>query len=142
MKNVGLPSNILSAPPDLQHSLETLGQTAQIPAGSVIFKAGDENLGVFLIRKGKVCLQVEDMPHLDRVFPAGSVLGLPATFTGSQYSLTAIAVTNSEVVLVPRDKFLCLMQEKPVLCQQATDMLSLEVSFIQAAVRQRMHSLV
>jgi CRP-like cAMP-binding protein len=142
MKSVGPASNILSAPPDLKNSLETLGQTAQVSAGTVIFKTGDENLGVFLIRKGKVCLRVEELPHLDRVFPAGSLLGLPATFTRSQYSLTAIAVTKSEVLLVPPDKFLRLMQEKPVLCQQATDMLSREVSFIQTAVRQRMHSLV
>ncbi len=142
MKNVGPASNILSAPPDLQNSLETLGQVTQVSAGSVIFKTGDENLGVFLIRKGKVCLRVEDLPLLDRVFPAGSLLGLPATFTGSQYSLTAIAVANSEVLRVPRDKFLHLMQEKPILCQQAADMLSREVAFIQTAVTQRMHSLV
>lgn len=142
MKNVGPASNILSAPPDLQNSLETLGQATQFSAGSVIFRAGDENLGVFLIRKGKVCLRVEDLPLLDRVFPAGSLLGLPSTFTRSQYSLTAIAVTNSEVLLVPPHEFLRLMQEKPVLCQQATDMLSREVSFIQTAVKQRMHSLV
>ena len=67
---------------------------------------------------------------------------MPATFTGSEYSLTAIAVTNSEVVRVTRDEFLRLMREEPVLCQQATDMLSREVSFIQAAVTQRMQSLV
>ena len=39
-------------------------------------------------------------------------------------------------------KFLRLMREQPVLCQQATDMLSREVSFIQAAVTERMQALV
>ncbi len=142
MKNVGPASNILNASSDLQNGLVALGQAQQVPAGSVIFKAGDENLGVFLVRKGKVCLQVEDFPQLDRVFPAGSLLGLPATFTGSEYSLTAIAATKAEVTCVTRDEFLRLMQEQPVLCQEATDMLSREVSFIQAAVTQRMQSLV
>ncbi len=142
MKNVGSGSNILNASSSLKTSLEALGQAEHVPAGGVLFRAGDQNLGVFLVRKGKVCLRVEDLPRLDRVFPAGSVLGLPATFAGSEYSLTAIAVTNSVVLHVPRDEFLRLMREEPVLCRQATDMLSKEVSFIQGAVTQRMHDLV
>jgi CRP-like cAMP-binding protein len=43
---------------------------------------------------------------------------------------------------ITRDDFLRLMREQPVLCQQATDMLSREVCFIQAAVTQQMHALV
>lgn len=141
MKNVGNGSNILNASPNLKSSLEALGQAQHIPAGDVLFNTSDENLGVFLVRRGKVCLRVEGLPRLDRVFPAGSVLGLPATFAGSPYSLTAIAVTNSVVLRVARQEFLRLMREQPELCQQATDMLSREVSFIQSAVGQRMQSL-
>jgi CRP-like cAMP-binding protein len=141
MKSVGPPINILNASPLLKSSLEALGQSERIPAARVLFETGDENLGVFLVRKGKVCLRVDGLPHLDRVFPAGSLLGLPATFAGSEYSLSAIAVTNSEVVHVTRDEFMRLMREEPVLCQQAMDMLSREVSFIQAAVTQRMQTL-
>jgi CRP-like cAMP-binding protein len=142
MKNVGPDSNILNAPPGLKSSLEALGRTEQIPAGGVLFSTGDENLGVFLVRKGKVCLRVEGLPHLDRIFPSGSLLGLPATFTGSEYSLTAVAVTDSAVTHITRDEFLRLMREQPELCQQATDMLSREVSFIQAAVAERIQALV
>jgi CRP-like cAMP-binding protein len=142
MKNVGPGSNILNAPPSLKSSLEALGQAEQIPAGNVLFNTGDENVGVFLIRRGKVCLRVEGSPRFDRVFPAGSLLGLPSTFTGKQYSLTAVAVTNSVVLRITRHEFLRLMREEPVLCQQATDMLSWEVSFIQAAVSQQMQALV
>ncbi len=142
MKNVGPGSNILSASPTLKASLEALGHAEHVPASGVLFNAGDENLGVFLIRKGKVRLRVEGLPRLDRVFPVGSILGLPATFTGSDYSLTAAAVTDAVVLRIPRDEFLRLMREEPVLCQEATDMLSKEVSFIQGAVTQRMHDLV
>ena len=142
MKNVGPGSNILNASSDLRSSLAALGQVQNVPAGGVLFKTGDKNLGVFLVRKGKVCLRVEDLPRLDRIFPAGSLLGLPSTFAGSDYSLTAFAVIDSAVVQVPPDEFLRLMREEPVLCQEATDMLSREVSFIQSAVTQRMHDLV
>ncbi len=142
MKNVGPSSNFLKASTDLRSALKALGQVQEVPAAGVLFKTSDENVGVFLVSKGKVCLRVDGLPRLDRVFAAGSLLGLPATFTGSPYSLTAIAVTNSVVLRIPRDQFLGLMQEQPILCQQATDMLSREVSFIQSAVTQRMHALV
>ena len=142
MKNVGPGSNILNAPRDLKNALEALGQAEQFSADDVLFRTGDENLGVFLVSKGKVCLRVDGLPRFDRVFPPGSLLGLPATFTGDEYSLTAIAATNCVVLRIPRAEFLRLMREQPVLCQQATDMLSREVSFIQAAVTERMHDLV
>ena len=142
MKNVGNGSNILNASPELKSSLEALGQLEQIPAGDTLFNTSDQNLGVYLVRRGKICLRVDGLPRFDRVFPAGSLLGLPATFTGSPYSLTATAVTNAVVLRVARKEFLGLMREQPELCQQATDMLSREVSFIQAAVGQRMRSLV
>jgi CRP-like cAMP-binding protein len=142
MKNVGPGSNILNASPRLKSSLEALGESRQIPSGGVLFSTGDQGLGVFLVRKGKVCLRVDGLPRFDRVFPPGSLLGLPATFAGGEYSLTAVAVTDAEVMRVTRDEFLRLMREQPVLCRQATDMLSLELSFIQAAVTERMHALV
>jgi CRP-like cAMP-binding protein len=141
MKNVGSRSNVLNASPELKSSLEALGQAEQISAGDVLFNTSDQNLGVYLVRRGKICLRVDGLPRLDREFPAGSVLGLPATFTGSPYSLTALAVTNAVVLFVPRDEFLRLMREQPVLCQQATDMLSREVAFIQAGITQRIQAL-
>ena len=141
MKNVGNGSNILNTSPELKSSLVALGQAEQIPAGEILFNTSDGNLGVYLVRRGKVCLRVEGLPRFDRIFPAGSLLGLPATFTGSPYSLTAFAVTNAVVVRVARKEFLRLMREEPALCQQATDMLSREVSFIQAAIGQRMQAL-
>jgi len=141
MKNVGSGSNILKTSPELKSALESLAQKQPLSAGQVLFQTSDENAGVYLVGKGKVCLRVDGLPRLDRVFPAGSLLGLPATFTASPYSLSAIAVVNSVVLHVTREDFLHLMRQEPVLCQQATDMLSREVSFIQAAINERMHAL-
>lgn len=92
-----------------------------------------------MVVTGTVSLQLENMPHLDRFFKAGSLLGLPATFTGNPYSLTAVCVTDCQVVQVSREDFVRLMQEKPELCQEAAAILSHEVGFIQSAVAQRMH---
>jgi len=81
------------------------------------------------------------MPKLDRVFSAGSLLGLPASFTGHPYSLTAVTLTQSEVVNVPQEEFLQLMREHPDLCREATDMLGRELTFVQSALAERRRQL-
>jgi CRP-like cAMP-binding protein len=102
-----------------------------------LFKVDDRNDGVFLVRKGKVALLVEGLPHLDRVFSAGSVVGLPSTFTRSPYSLTARTLSDSEIVHVEREDFLELMGRDSALCREATKILSRELSFIHAAIHER-----
>ena len=85
-------------------------------------------------------MYVQDYPRLDRTFSSGSLLGLPATFTGHPYSLGATAVTAAEVVHVGKQAFLDLMSQQPDLCREATDLLSREVTFIQAALAERRRS--
>ncbi len=144
MPNVGTKSNFLKVSTKLKKSLVTAGVVKRYPSNCSLFELGQENLGVYLVLKGKVCLAVKDLEKLDRVFSAGSLLGVPATFTGRPYSLEAVAVTDAEVLHVERQTFLDLMTTQPELCREATDMLSQEVSFIQAVLaerrRQKVHS--
>ena len=44
---------------------------------------------------------------------------------------------GAEVLHVERGAFLDLMTQKPELCRETTDMLSREVSYIQAALAER-----
>lgn len=90
---------------------------------------------MFLVCSGEIRLEVPDVPQLNRTFSAGSVLGLPSTFSERPYSLTAVSETESEVVHVSKKKFLDLMKAEPELCREATDILSREVTFIMSALR-------
>jgi len=137
MANVGTKSNILKVSTKLKKSLVTAGAVERYASNDHVFEVDQENEGVFLVLKGKVCLSVKDLAKLDRVFTPGSLLGIPSTFTGHTYSLAAVAVTDAEVLHVDRKAFLDLMTEQPELCREATDMLSREVSFIQAALAER-----
>jgi CRP-like cAMP-binding protein len=138
---VGAKANILKASEKLTSSLEAVGSTERQVAAHVLFHEGENCAGVFLVRKGKVRMGVRCMPSLDRDFAAGSLLGLPSTFTGHSYSLTAVTLVESEVVHVPREQFLDLMRDRPDLCREATDMLGREVTFIQAALTERRRQL-
>lgn len=127
----------MKASEDLICAMKVAGSREQFARGSSLFEFEDKNNGVFLVLSGKVCMSVTGVPKLDRTFSAGSLLGLPATFTGRPYSLTATALTDAQVVHVSRDEFLKVMQEQPQLCREATDMLCGETRFIHAALAER-----
>ena len=63
------------------------------------------------------------------------MLGLPSSFTGRPYTLTAI--TEADVVHVAREDFLLLMLERPDLCREATEILGREMTFIHSALAER-----
>ena len=137
MKSVGVKSNILKVSDELKAVLESAGRKQELRPAHVLFREDGETAGVFLVLKGKVMMGVRNLPELDRVFAGSSLLGLPATFTGRPYSLTAVTVVESDIVHLPREEFLQLMRERPDLCREATGMLGHEATFIQSALAKR-----
>jgi len=137
MTHVGARCNILKASPALKSSLEAAGRKERFSPTQTLFREEADNAGVFLVVKGKACMSVKGLPKLDRMFSAGSVLGLPSTFTGHPYSLTATALTELDAVHVSAEEFLRLMREQTDLCREATEMLGREVTFIQSALAER-----
>ena len=130
-------SNILKVSAELKCALEAAGRKERFSPSQTLFHEDDNNTGVFLVSKGNVCMSVKDLPRLDRMFSAGSLLGLPSTFTGHAYSLTATAVTEVDAVQVSQEDFLRIMKEQAELCREAMEMLGREVSFIQKALSER-----
>jgi CRP-like cAMP-binding protein len=137
MTNVGARCSFLKASPELKSVLQEAGQREHFSCGDVLFREDQDATGVFLLLKGKVLMSVYSLPKLDRLFSAGSLVGLPSTFTGRPYSLTAQAITDAEVLHVAVEPFLQVMRERPELCREATEMLGREVSFIQGALAEK-----
>lgn len=135
--SVGALSLILKASENLKACLVAIGTKKHLPTADILFLEGDENAGVFLVARGKVCLSMENMPKLDRLFASGSLLGLPSSFTGQPYTLTATAMTEAAAVHVEREDFLRLMLERPDLCREATEILGREMTFVQSALVER-----
>lgn len=134
---MGAQCAFLKASPELRGALQIPGKRQRFCAGQVLFREDQDAFGVFLLLKGKIRMSVQSLPKLDRQFSAGSLMGLPSTFTGRPYSLTAQAVTDADVLHVPSESFLQLMRDRPELCREATEMLGREVTFIQGALAER-----
>ena len=137
MKVARQPCQTLLASPSLADALNAIGKSERFLRGSLLFRTGDLNKGVFLVHEGTVRLGMPGTSRLDRLFSNGSVLGLPSTFDAKPYLLTAACVSDCVVAQVTADDFLDLMKARPDLCRDATDLLSAELQFILSAVRKQ-----
>ncbi|MGO9437154.1 MAG: Crp/Fnr family transcriptional regulator [Terracidiphilus sp.] len=135
--SAGEQSKVLEASDVLRACLSEIGEKKHFVAADILFCEDGDNAGVFLVAGGTVCLSVKGLPRLDRLFGSRSVLGLPSSFTGRPYTLTATAISAVDVVRVPREDFLRLMFERPDLCSEATEILGREMTFIQSALTER-----
>ena len=100
--------------PSVRSKLLTVAHQIREPKGTVLFHRSDPASGIFLICKGRVALKLEVKHHgasaLDRIVARDSILGLPGTLASGQYSVTAVAMEDSEVAFVDRASLLELMK--------------------------------
>ena len=106
--------------------------------GTILFRRGDAARGLFLIRSGRVSVDLDagNAAFPPRILGAGAVVGLPATVAGSPYSLTAEVIDDAELAFVPRPAVLSCLQSNPQLCFEVMDLLSGEISGTRTALKQ------
>jgi CRP-like cAMP-binding protein len=121
---------------ELKARLEEMASPCAKPAGTTLFQRGDEVAGVFLIEQGKVKLTLDGHSngYAARKLGPGAVLGLPATLSGSSYSLTAEVVEDAQFAFIPRERMLEFLRMNPLLCFQVTQVLSEELFEMRAAI--------
>lgn len=106
--------NTTAVSPSVRSKLLTVAHRIREPKGSVLFHRNDPASGAFLICKGRVALKLDVGQHavavLNRTVARDSILGLPGVLSNGQYTLTAVAVEDSEVAFVDRAALLELIR--------------------------------
>lgn len=122
-----MPGKKLS--PELNKALRTASKPLNKKKGDLLFRAGEQARGAFVVRSGKVRLQLEGAGGLypTRTLGPGSVVGLPATVSGEPYSLTAEAVQDCVLDFVARKDLLALLQHNTTAALQILQILSEEI---------------
>jgi CRP-like cAMP-binding protein len=106
------------------------------PKGSVLFRAGQPVRGAFIIRSGRVTMKLDRSTLCPaRTVGAGTIVGLPATFSGEPYSLTAELQTDCKLDFVPRARLLSLLRNNPEVGFQIVRMLSEEIFQMRKAAK-------
>jgi CRP-like cAMP-binding protein len=83
----------------------------KIAAGEVILKKGDPAREMFLVRKGKVAIQVGDKTVEE--IASGGIFGEMALIDRAPRSASAVAVEDCEVIPIDERLFIILVQDAP-----------------------------
>jgi len=118
-----------TVPEEVLNGLEALASSRHEQSHAVLFRRGEPARGVYLIRQGSVVLSLDSRRH--RRAGRGWILGLPATFSGEPYSLTAIAAENCELLFIPREKVIEFVRLNPALALPLLEVLASEVSAVR-----------
>jgi CRP-like cAMP-binding protein len=115
--------------PHIQESLLQESSPRVEPAGVVLFRRDQPAFGIFLVRTGSVSLHFDCTckAALDSTAGPGSILGLPATLSGSAYSLTAVTQEESHLAFIERERLLEILRNNTELCLELLGVLGEEV---------------
>jgi CRP-like cAMP-binding protein len=121
---------------DLYCELRKLSIPTVKTKGTILFRAGQPVKGAFLVRSGQVKMTLDHSPlYPTRSLGAGTIIGLPATFSGEPYSLTAKAERDCHLDFIPRARLLELLRLNPKLGFQIVRMLSEEIFQMRKGAR-------
>jgi CRP/FNR family transcriptional regulator, cyclic AMP receptor protein len=113
-------------PDEVRSALKLLACTRREGRNSVLFRQGEPASGVYIIRSGSVALTLG--ARLYRTAGRGTILGLPAVFSGQPYSLTAAVVEDCELDFINRETILDFVRSNPSLAMHLLELLAGEVA--------------
>ncbi|HEV2324704.1 MAG TPA: cyclic nucleotide-binding domain-containing protein, partial [Terracidiphilus sp.] len=108
---------------ELFDGLNRQATSKSVPAGTVLFRRDESSASVYTVRGGTIALLWPDTEEATpmEVLGPGSIIGLPDAINGT-YSVTAKAVTDSELGHICADCVLELLASDPALCRSASRM--------------------
>jgi CRP-like cAMP-binding protein len=103
--------------------------------GDVIFRTGENPLGLFSVRSGVAKLESlseDGDAHTLKLVGAGGILGYRTFFRGESYKKTAIAVEKTEVCFLPRKEVLELFHCHPELGLKLVNELTTDLAHAES----------
>jgi len=107
------------AHPDLYTALERRCDKVRKRRSTVLFRRGEKAFGMFLVIRGTVSLDfgVDTSTALGNTCGPGSLVGLPATLSRANYSMTATVTEDSQLGFLTPQDLASLLHEQPELRQ-------------------------
>ncbi|MDB5279111.1 MAG: transcriptional regulator, Crp/Fnr family [Ferruginibacter sp.] len=142
--------SVLADLPAEDFDLLTAHQTEQVyKKGEIIFREGAYPAGIFYIKAGKVKkykLDKEGKEHIIYVANKEELLGYHAILSEDRYPDSAASIEESRIAFIPKEDFLAVLNQSPVLNRRLLKTLSHEFAvlanslsmFAQKNVRERL----
>lgn len=94
----------------------------------MLFRRGEKAFAMFVVLSGKVSVDFGVDSALARSYGRGALVGLSATLTGRNYTMTATATEDAELVVWIREELDTLLRNRPDLRQQLLTVLGERVT--------------
>ena len=132
------------ASPELTKAFERRATKIVCTESQLLFKQGEQGDCVYLVLAGQVdlFLPLTLMDGMGFQALPGAFVGLPAAFSDSRYSMTAVAGKDAGVAVMSRDKLCDLLAADPVLAMDVLRILAAEtraarITIVEAEVGRR-----
>ena len=115
---------------DLYAALERRCERVRKRRSTVLFRRGEKAFGMFLVIRGTVSLDfgVDASTVLANVCGPGALVGLPATLSRTNYSMTATVTEDAELGFLARRDLVSLLHQHAELRQHVLAILSAKVA--------------
>src|SRR6266568_6571657 len=107
--------------------IDAISSAAMYPKGAILFVEGQNPLGVFVLRSGRVKLSVNSAAGKSLIVrrgEPGEVVGLPAAVSGKPNELTAEALEPLHCNFIPREPFLRFLRRHGEAALRVAEILS------------------
>ncbi|MEO1730378.1 MAG: NAD(P)-binding domain-containing protein [Pseudomonadota bacterium] len=96
-------------------------EVQEVRAGKVLIEEGADDKDVYIIRRGSMIVEKKlgDKPVFLSYLPSGAYVGEMAAIDGSLRTATVKAAIKSEVIKLPGDEFVALLDRNPALRTKA-----------------------
>lgn len=116
--------------------------------GEIIFREGNHANGIYCLYKGKVKLiklGKEGKEQIIRLSKEGDVLGYRSLLSSEPYQATAVALEDSYICHIAKDKFIQIIESNPTISFEIIQLLSSDlksaeqhlIDFTQKTVKER-----
>ena len=107
-----------------------LARYLKFEKGAFIFNEGEPGNGFYIVETGKVKifkLSFEGKEHILHIYGPGKPFGEVPVFEGNNFPASAMAMTKTQIIFIPRDKFVKLIADTPGLAMNMLGMLSMRL---------------
>ncbi|MDP9361657.1 MAG: Crp/Fnr family transcriptional regulator [Acidobacteriota bacterium] len=124
--------------PSAVAALDAIKFTAVYPKGSLLFVAGEQPRGVFILCSGRAKLttsSTEGKTLIVKIAEPGEVLGASATILGKAYEVSAETLEPSQLNFIKREDFLRYINGNAEACMHTAQQLSEKYHAAQREIR-------
>lgn len=112
------------------NTIASIAQRRACKKGEIIFNEGDQGNGFYIVETGSIKIfkiSFGGKEQILHIYGPGKPFGEVPVFIGKNFPASAIALSNSDLIFLPRKDFISLLTENPSLSLNMLAVLSMRL---------------